>query len=386
MKQIGVDKRSLKQTIADCKASPEESGCKTLLTEKLPVLEKWIDLETFDHKAGQVTSSLIQSVFSDIKRLVYPGCEAQLGAGTTPQMAAFLPSYLQIQAKKPFHIIREEYADGDLQELFQKVGVKATSSLAEFGYQARIQSAAEISSAAQELQKDVIDAVSLLQQKEGQAGTIKAMQQIAEDADANVEAFQDQEIIKSLIKEDAELTKSFCSIYSMDYSCLGYTEEFEKICGGVEGPEKVTMKKEFILKVSTPKIALRKKLNAAMRTMEQKSCLNKADAQISFIPFVNTADNCKAQCESKAACQSFNYDQATYGCRLYGDSPVGSIADLHSTCGTMCKDRDDGVASAMEMRGLHTLGSSCEAAADYCGQEDIALHCPVTCGQCQIDL
>merc|ERR1719424_2035607 len=139
MKQIGVDKTSLKQTIAHCKAAPSEEGCKALLAEKLPVLEKWIDLESFDHSSDKVTTNLLQSVFKDINRLVYPGCEAQLGAGTTPQLAAFLPNYLTIQAKKPFHVLREEYAESDLRDLWQKLGMhpdeaKAASSLSEFGY------------------------------------------------------------------------------------------------------------------------------------------------------------------------------------------------------------------------------------------------------------
>merc|ERR1719240_1686692 len=216
MKQIGVDKHTLKQTIADCRASPDTTGCKSLLNEKLPVLEKWIDLETFDHSTDQVTSSLIQSVFSDIKRLVYPGCEAQLGAGTTPELAAFLPSYLQLQAKKPFHVIREEYADTDLQELFQKLSMKLDpylgTSLAEFGYATDEQkSVSEIQDASQDLKKDVVDAISLLEQKQAgrqsqdRAASIQAMQDLAMEADANVEAAKDAEIIKSLIQNDADL-------------------------------------------------------------------------------------------------------------------------------------------------------------------------------------
>merc|ERR1719456_1364670 len=119
------------------------------------------------------------------------------------------------------------------------------------------------------------------------------------------------------------------------------------------------MKKEFILKVSTPKLALRQTAKN-MRTLAQKSCLTKANAEISFLPFVDTVANCKAHCQSKNACQSFNYDQATFSCRLYGESPVGTVADLHSTCGAMCKDNDNGVQQAMEAKGLHSVGGSCE--------------------------
>merc|ERR1740138_1503322 len=107
-----------------------------------------------------------------------------------------------------------------------------------------------------------MDAISLLEKKDGKDSSIKAMQEIEKDVDARVQFDSQMEAVKKLIKESPELTKSFCSIYSMDYSCLGYGEEFEKMCGAVDGPEKVTMKKEFILKVSTPKttLAMRRKL------------------------------------------------------------------------------------------------------------------------------
>merc|ERR1719161_188862 len=55
MKQIGVDKTSLKQTIAHCKAAPGEEGCQVLLKQKLPVLEKWIDLDSYDHAGENIT-------------------------------------------------------------------------------------------------------------------------------------------------------------------------------------------------------------------------------------------------------------------------------------------------------------------------------------------
>merc|ERR1719420_2460091 len=105
------------------------------------------------------------------------------------------------------------------------------------------------------------------------------MEEIRKDIEARVHFDSQTELVKKMIKESPQLTKSFCSVYSMDYSCLGYNEEFEKMCGAVEGPDKVEMRKEFIFKISTPKIALRQKQAASMRTMEQRSCLTAADSQ-----------------------------------------------------------------------------------------------------------
>jgi hypothetical protein len=340
MKQIGVDKTSLKQTIANCKAAPAEEGCQTLLKEKLPVLEKWIDLESFDHSSGNVTTSLIQSVFKDINRLVYPGCEAQLGAGTAPQLAAFLPSFLTIQTKKPFHVLREEYAEQDLQELLEKVGMNANeakkaSSLSEFGYTTATATGGE-RAGADDLKKDLEEAISLLEKKESAESdsTILAMEEIKKDVDARVHSDSQAELVKKMISENPQLTKSFCSVYAMDYSCLGYNEEFEKMCGAVEGPDKVKMNKDFILKVSTPKIALRQKAST-MRKMEQKSCLTQADSQISFLSFVDTVENCQGQCQAKADCKTYNYDSSTFACGLYNAAPIDTTEDLHATCGVV---------------------------------------------------
>merc|ERR1719321_2592037 len=147
----------------------------------------------------------------------------------------------------------------------------------------------------------------------------------------------------------------------MDYSCLGYNEEFEKICGAVEGPDKIKMRKEFILKVSTPKIALRQKKASTMHTMEQKSCLTQADSQISFLSFVDTVENCQAQCAAKADCETYNYDSSTFACRLYNAAPLGTTQDLHATCGAVCKDNDAGLARVVEERGLQSIGASCAA-------------------------
>lgn len=385
MKQIGVDKKTLKQTIVQCKASLD-SGCQELLTHKLPVLEKYLDLESFDSAGEHVDAHLIKAVLKDIKRLVYPGCEAQLGHGTAPEMVAFLPSYLQIETKKPYHVIREEYAEADLSQLWEKLGMQVESKLADFGL-AEDKTYGEIKSGAEDLEKDIKEAVSLLQEKQeghetqSRDATIKAMQQIAKDAEESAKASANTEFIKGLITEDEELTKSFCSIYSMDYSCLGYHEEFEKICGNVEGPDKVEMKKDFILKISAPKTTLRRK-TTEMRLMSSYSCLAAADSQISLVPFVNDEENCKAHCESKWKCKSFNFDQATFGCRLYNDAPTGVQANLHSTCGSMCKDNDAGLKNAMIAKGLHSIGANCDSASDYCNQEDVMLHCPVTCKQC----
>merc|ERR1740130_1907485 len=116
--------------------------------------------------------------------------------------------------------------------------------------------------------------------------------------------------------------------------------------------------------------------------MEQKSCLTKADSQISFMAFVNSLENCKAHCDAKADCETYNYDESTFGCRLYNSAPVGAVQDLHSTCGAVCKDNDEGLAQAAEQRGLHSLGASCSSSTEYCSNDDVALHCAASCGMC----
>merc|ERR1719428_2099269 len=127
------------------------------------------------------------------------------------------------------------------------------------------------------------------------------------------------------------------------------------------------------------------KSGTSTRTLEQKSCLMKAGSQIAFLPFVDTVGNCKAHCDSKAACQSFNYDQATFGCRLYSDLPTSIEQNLHSTCGTMCKDNNEGLARAMHMKGLQSV-AKCAEASSYCSQDDVQLNCPVSCNSCSIDI
>jgi len=192
-----------------------------------------------------------------------------------------------------------------------------------------------------------------------------------------------------LIKESPELTKSFCSIYSMDYSCLGYGQEFENICGAVEGPAKVSMKKEFILKLSTPKskLALRRKASEGlrslrMRRMEQRACLTKDSSPLSFMAFVDTVDNCQAHCEGKKDCKTYNYDTASRGCSLYSSPPMFASKEQFSTCGTVCRDNDKGLEMLASQRGLDSLGVHCKNAAEYCGHEDVALMCASTCDKC----
>merc|ERR1719263_150762 len=164
------------------------------------------------------------------------------------------------------------------------------------------------------------------------------------------------------------------------------------------------MRQEFLERISTPKFALRKKMEAGMRAIEQKACLTKADSQISFLPFINTAKNCQAQCEAKAGCKTYNYDASTYGCTLYNSAPVGAIRDLHSTCGAVCKDNNEGVQNLAQQIGLfpelqglilskldkdvypELSDTTCEAAAKYCSNEDIALNCAASCGLCAKDI
>jgi hypothetical protein len=170
-------------------------------------LARYEGLGSFFSAAGSDPEA-VGTVLSDLMRLIWPGCESAIDGSKNLEIAAqeLSPVFLQFGGRPVDFIIHAETANDDLRLLFKELGIP----------------------------KD-ITRPRLLKKPE------RAPK-------------QQQEAVQETVMKNKKLLQAFCTVYAVDFLCMGYEAEFEQICGSAE-PARITVRTPQLKEALDPKVA-----------------------------------------------------------------------------------------------------------------------------------
>eukprot|EP00746_Dinoflagellata_sp_MGD_P167128 gnl/MRDRNA2_/MRDRNA2_97505_c0_seq1.p1 gnl/MRDRNA2_/MRDRNA2_97505_c0~~gnl/MRDRNA2_/MRDRNA2_97505_c0_seq1.p1 ORF type:complete len:1585 (+),score=356.23 gnl/MRDRNA2_/MRDRNA2_97505_c0_seq1:613-4755(+) len=294
--------------------------------------------------AGAASPAAMGAVFSDLIRLIWPGCEASIDGSIKPTalQRELAPVFMQWGGRPVDYLVRAENADEDLRQIWKHLGVP------------------------EELPRPRLKARKVKPPMKGAKAIRHRLQQA----------------MQRTVQQNGEIKEAFCTVYAVDYLCFGYETHFEQLCSGLRPGRPAVRPTSLKYALEPPEPEIKRPLV----NIQDTSCNIDDKALIKELPFVEDLLVCEVHCQNDKECVAFEHNNMHATCRLSKVHPdVQQVVGI--TCSVMCEDSDHQLALHIDEVIGHKQAleaePKCHEVREFCDSRMVARFCPVTCHACE---